>query len=321
MAETKAESSPREVTYTSRDGLALFARDHGDRLSPWLPVVCLPGLTRTGRDFDALAVHLSTHRHRPRRVVAFDYRGRGRSAWDKRRSGYNPATETDDILDGMAALGVAHAVIVGTSRGGIIGMIMASLRPAVVAGLVLNDVGPALEARGLARIKAYVGATPLPDNWKDAAQIQKKLHGRAFPGWTDADWDYYARLTYGESDGQPVSEYDPALSETLAGIDFDRPIPALWGEFRTLKDIPMLAIRGANSDLLSDETMAKMAAEHPGLETVVVADEGHPPLLRDGHLLARISSFITGIEGSAPPAGAIVPRPPPEKRAADHDAD
>jgi len=320
LAPAIDENAPREVYYTSSDGLALFARDYGDRTSPWLPVICLPGLTRTGRDFDALAVHLSTHRHRPRRVVAFDYRGRGRSAWDKGRNGYNPATETNDILDGMAALGISRAVVVGTSRGGIIGMIMGMLRPAVVAGLVLNDVGPALEARGLARIKAYVGATPLPDDWHDAARIQKKLHGRAFPQWSDADWDYYARLTYGDANGRPVSEYDPGLAETLAGIDFDRPVPALWDEFRALKNVPMLAIRGANSDLLSAETLVAMAAAHPGLETVVVDDEGHPPLLRDGRLLARISSFITGIEGDSPPAGAIIPRPPPAERAAD-DAD
>jgi pimeloyl-ACP methyl ester carboxylesterase len=168
-----------------------------------------------------------------------------------------------------------------------------------------------LEARGLARIKAYVGATPAPDDWADAARIQKRLHGRAFPRWGDADWQYFARMTYGEERGRPVSEYDPALAETLAGIDFDRPVPALWDEFRTLKNVPMLVIRGANSDLLSADTVASMAAEHRGMESVTVADEGHPPLLRDGHLLARISSFITGIEGNRPPDGAIVPQPPP----------
>jgi len=305
------DAAGRDVVYSSADGLALFARDYGDRLSPWLPVVCLPGLTRTSRDFHALALHLSTHRHRPRRVIAFDYRGRGRSAWDRKQTGYNPATETADIFDGMAALGVPRAVIVGTSRGGIIGMLMGMARPATVAGLVLNDIGPAVEARGLARLKTYVGRTPVPDDWADAARIQRRLHGGQFTAWSDADWDYFARLTYGEVDGHPVSDYDPALAGTLAGVEFDQPIPALWDEFRALKDIPVLAIRGANSDLLSAATLAAMAAAHPSVETVTVAEEGHAPLLRHGALLARISAFITKLEGAGAPAGAIEPRSAP----------
>jgi pimeloyl-ACP methyl ester carboxylesterase len=310
-ATTGPETPGRDVVYSSADGLALFARDYGDRLSPWLPVVCLPGLTRTSRDFHALALHLSTHRHRPRRVVAFDYRGRGRSAWDRKQTGYNPATETADIFDGMAALGVPRAVIVGTSRGGIIGMLMGMARPATVAGLVLNDIGPAVEARGLARLKAYVGRTPVPDDWTDAARIQRRLHGGQFTAWNDADWDYFARLTYGEVEGRPVADYDPALAGTLAGVEFDQPIPALWDEFRALKDIPVLAIRGANSDLLSAATLAAMAAAHPAVESVTVAEEGHAPLLRNGALLARISAFITKLEGAGAPTGAIEPRSAP----------
>src|SRR5688572_4945290 len=112
----------RDVTYSSFDGLRLHVRDHGDPLSPWLPVVCLPGLTRSARDFEELALHLSTHRHRPRRVLAFDYRGRGGSQWDANIENYNPLTEMTDVFDGMVALGISRAVLVGTSRGGIIAM-------------------------------------------------------------------------------------------------------------------------------------------------------------------------------------------------------
>ena len=316
-AETAAPPvavAERDLTYTSSDNLALFARDYGDLLSPWLPVVCLPGLSRSNRDFRALALALAGHRHRPRRVLAFDYRGRGRSAWDRDRRNYNPAREMADITDGMAAAGIARAIIVGTSRGGIIGMMMGLMRPATVAGLVLNDVGPAIEPLGLARIKAYIGRTPAPDDWADAARIQRRLHGGAFTAWDDGDWDRFARLTYREEDGGPVSDYDPALGAAFEGVELDQPMQTLWPEFDGLKAIPMMVIRGANSDLLSADTVARMAAAHPGLDVVTVANEGHPPLLRGGPLLGRISSFITGIEGPNPPAGAIVPREAPEFR-------
>jgi pimeloyl-ACP methyl ester carboxylesterase len=305
-----AEVISRDVFYSSSDDLRLFARDYGDPLSPWLPVVCLPGLTRTARDFHDLAVHLSTHRHRPRRVVAFDYRGRGRSAWDKNPDRYNPVTEMSDVFDGMTALGIARAAIVGTSRGGIIGMLMAVGRPAIVAGLILNDIGPAIEARGLARIKTYVGGTPTPDDWNDAARIQRRLHGGQFTAWGEADWDHFARLTYAEKNGQPQRDYDPALAATFAGVEFDQPVPTLWDEFAALKAIPVLVLRGANSDLLSPETVAAMSA-HPNVETLVIPDEGHPPLLRNGHLLARISAFITTLEVSRSQADMIMPREPP----------
>jgi pimeloyl-ACP methyl ester carboxylesterase len=223
VPESGPPAPARDVFYSSADGLSLYAREYGDRLSPWLPVVCLPGLTRTSRDFDALAVHLAGHKTHPRRVVAFDYRGRGRSAWDRRREGYNPVTETNDIFDGMAALGIPRAVIVGTSRGGIIGMMMATLRPATVAALVLNDIGPAVEARGLARIKTYVGQTPTPDDWADAARIQRRLHGGAFTAWTDADWNSFARLTYADDQGTPKGDYDPARSPASSSTARSRP--------------------------------------------------------------------------------------------------
>lgn len=301
----------RDLVYTSSDNLNLYARDYGDPLSPWLPVVCLAGLSRSSRDFHALAVALAGHRHRPRRVVAFDYRGRGRSAWDPDHRNYNPGREMADVADGMAAAGVSRAIVVGTSRGGIIGMAIALTRPATVAGLILNDVGPAIDPLGLARIKAYIGRIPAPDDWADAARIMRRLHGGRFTAWDDGDWDRFARLTYRDVDGRPVSDYDPKLAATLEGVELDQPMQTLWQEFDALKALPMMVIRGANSDLLSAATVTRMAAMHPGLDVVTIADEGHPPLLRGKPLLGRISSFITGIEGANPPAEAIVPRAAP----------
>jgi pimeloyl-ACP methyl ester carboxylesterase len=299
---------PRDFFYSSSDGLTLYARDYGDPIAPWLPVICLPGLTRNSRDFEDLAVYLSTHRHRPRRVVCFDYRGRGRSAYDRDVNNYNPLTEMNDVLDGMAALGIPRAVVVGTSRGGIIAMLMAVARPASLAGVVLNDIGAVIEARGLVRIKSYVGRIPQPNDWADALGILRRLHGPSFPGLSSDDWDAFVRATFRDEAGSPVVDYDPAIAETLAGIEFDKPAPSLWNEFRALHAVPVFAIHGANSDLLTGETLAAMAADHPRFDSLTVPGQGHPPLLRQPQYLQRISAFITGVEGAGPPADAIVPR-------------
>jgi pimeloyl-ACP methyl ester carboxylesterase len=213
----------------------------------------------------------------------------------------------NDIFDGMAALGISRAVAVGTSRGGIVAMLMGVARPATLAGIVLNDIGPKLEPLGLARIKSYVGRTPAPDDWDDAVRILKRLHGAQFTALNESQWVDFARKTYREENGRPVSDYDPALKRSFDAVDFDEPVPTMWREFHALRSLPILAIRGANSDLLSTSTLAAMAAEHPLFESIAVPGEGHPPLLTGTHLPQRISSFITGIEGSGPPIDAIIP--------------
>lgn len=304
------DRDPRDVFYTSSDGLRLHAAEYGDTNSPWLPVVCLPGLSRGARDFHHLAMHLSRHRHRPRRVVAFDYRGRGRSQWDEEVANYNPLTEMADILDGMAALGIGRAIVVGTSRGGIIAMLMGVARPNAIAGLVLNDIGPEIEPLGLARIKTYVGRTPAPDDWDDAAAILSRLHSGQFTSLSDREWQAFARMTYRDEDGTPVSDYDPALAQTFEGVEFDQPMPDLWKEFETLGNIPILAIRGEHSDLLSEETVARMAETHDRFDAVTIDGQGHPPLLLNTPILQRISAFITSTEGSGPPVDSVIPREP-----------
>jgi pimeloyl-ACP methyl ester carboxylesterase len=286
----------REVRYRSSDGLSLFVRDHGDRLSPFLPVVCLAGLSRSSRDFDVLARSLAASPERPRRVLAFDYRGRGQSAWDGSSDNYNPLVEMADVFDGMAALGVPRAAIIGTSRGGIVGMLMAVARPTTVAALVLNDIGPTIEPRGLARIKTYVGRMPAPDDWDDAERILRRLHGAQFAGLSDEDWQVFTRQTFRNDNGRPAGDYDPALARTLDGIEFDKPLPDLWREFRSLAGIPVLAIRGENSDLLSPATLAAMAAVHPRLATITVRGEGHPPLLIRRQLIRQIGEFLANSE-------------------------
>ncbi len=303
-----AQPLAQDRFYESRDGLRLHVAEYGDALSPWLPVVCLPGLTRSARDFHDLAIHLSAHRQRPRRVLAFDLRGRGLSQYDPDIAHYTPIVEMQDVLDGMAALGVDKAVVIGTSRGGLIAMLMGVARPTVLAGLILNDIGPAMEPRGLARLKAYIGRTPAPDDWDDAAGLMQRLHGRQFTALSAEDWRIFARMTWRDDDGMPVGDFDPALARTLDGLEFDRPLPTLWPEFAALAHLPVLAIRGENSDILSAETLKRMEAEHPGLAKINVAGEGHPPLLIRRALLERIAAFVASAEGSM--EHSLAPREP-----------
>jgi pimeloyl-ACP methyl ester carboxylesterase len=178
----------------------------------------------------------------------------------------------------------------------------------VLAGVVLNDIGAVIEARGLVRIKSYVGRMPQPNDWSDAIAILKRINGPSFPAFGSEEWNAFARATFRNEDGRPAIDYDPALAETLAGIEFDKPAPSLWNEFRALHSVPVLAIHGANSDLLTGETLAAMAADHPRFDSVTIPGQGHPPLLRQPQYLQRISAFITGLEGSGPPAEAVVPR-------------
>lgn len=301
---TPGGNGRRDRFYASADGLRLHAVEHGSVDAPWLPVVCLPGLSRNARDFDDLGRHLATHPQRPRRVLAFDLRGRGGSDWDKDIAHYTPIVEMQDVLDGMAALGVDRAVVVGTSRGGLIAMLMGVARPSVLAGVVLNDIGPKMEARGLARLKTYVGRMPDPNDWDDAARILERLHGRQFPALSGADWQAFARMTWRDVDGMPASDYDPLLGRTFDGIEFDQPMPTLWPEFAALGGLPVMAIRGQNSDVLSAETLARMEAEHPRLVRVEIPGEGHAPLLVRRSILDRIAGFVAAAEGTAPPLDA-----------------
>src|SRR5690606_8449896 len=135
------------------------------------PAVCLPGLTRNARDFHGLALHLSRNAARPRTVVAFDYRGRGRSGHDPDWRNYNARVEAGDVLDGLAALGIHRAAFIGTSRGGLVVFMLAGMRPSAIAAAILNDIGPVLEGDGLAAIRAFLERAPKPASFEEAARI------------------------------------------------------------------------------------------------------------------------------------------------------
>lgn len=280
--------------YDSPDGLKLHARIYG-AAHGGLPVVCLPGLTRNARDFHQLAVHLSHDSAVPRKVVCFDYRGRGLSDYDPDWKKYDVGIEAGDIIAGLAALGIRQGMFIGTSRGGLILHVLAAIRPDLLRVIVLNDVGPVLEPAGLALIKSYLGAPAArPRSYEEAALMQKAVHGAAFTGLDDADWLDVAHAIYREIGGELRPDFDPALLNGLEAFDLAKPIPTLWAQFDAMADMPVMVIRGANSLLLSIQTVEEMQRRNPALVTLTAAAQGHAPVLHKDDLAQRIAAFIDG---------------------------
>ncbi|MGB7036263.1 MAG: alpha/beta hydrolase [Xanthobacteraceae bacterium] len=290
MSESDAAVASRDIFVTAQDGLRLHVCEYGPRTASALPVVCLPGLARTVADFDSLAPALANG-DPPRRVIAIDSRGRGQSDYDKNPANYNLAVELGDVVGVLAALEIGAAVFVGSSRGGLLTMLLAVAHPTAVAGAVLHDIGPVIEPKGLARIKSYVGKLPQPRDHADGAEILRRLFDTQFPKFTPAQWLAAAQRTWKNEGGKLLPTYDVRLSKTLAEIDIERPLPAMWNEFDALKRVPVLLIRGANSDILSAATAAAMRDHHPDLATIEIADQGHVPALDDPVLIARIADF------------------------------
>jgi pimeloyl-ACP methyl ester carboxylesterase len=282
---------PQSVFVSAPDGLKLHARCYGRCSAPALPVVCLPGLARTAADFDTLGQALASDASRPRRVIALDYRGRGQSEYDRDPGHYTFQVELADLLAVMAALDAMPAILIGTSRGGILAMLLAAVRPTAIAGVVLNDIGPVIEPKGLMRIKGYVGKLPQPRSFEEGAEILRRLFDAQFPKLGPDDWLASAHRTFRPENGALVPTYDVKLATTLEGVDFEKPFPPLWQQFDALKDRPMMVIRGANSDILSPATVEAMRARRATLEAIEVPDQGHAPLLAEADTIARIADF------------------------------
>jgi pimeloyl-ACP methyl ester carboxylesterase len=288
------------IFVTAQDGLKLHVRNYGPRLASALPVVCLPGLARTVADFTALATALAGDPKTPRRVLALDSRGRGMSDYDRNPTNYSLQVELADVLAMLTALGIARAIFVGTSRGGILTMLLATARPTAIAGCVLNDIGPVIESKGLMRIKSYVGKLPRPASFHEAADLLRRLFGSQFTKLSDDDWVGFARSTFKEAGGRIVPDYDAKLASTLKGVNPDRPLPALWKEFDALARVPVMVIRGGNSDILSVATVEAMRARRDRLDVVEVPDEGHAPLLTGADTIGPITAFVAACDRPGP---------------------
>jgi pimeloyl-ACP methyl ester carboxylesterase len=286
----------REQRWTSADGLELYCRIHeapaagpasGARV---LTVMCLPGLTRNSRDFEALAPHLAARY----RVVCPDLRGRGFSARDPRWQNYHPGTYLADLQQLMQVLALERVAIVGTSLGGLLGMMLGATMPERIAGLVLNDVGAEVDPRGIERIKSYTGLLPPVRTWDEAIEQYRAVNGNAWPGLADEAWSRMVRRSYREdAGGTPVLDFDPRIGDAL------RAAPAapggLWPLFERLGAIPMLVIHGALSDILNVSILERMQRQKPELERVTVGNRGHVPLLDEPEALTVIDRFLAGL--------------------------
>ncbi|MCI0466671.1 MAG: alpha/beta hydrolase [Beijerinckiaceae bacterium] len=282
------------------DGLKLHLREYGSSLDPGIPAVCLPGLTRNSADFGPLASALAIGLNgTKRRVLALDYRGRGLSGYDRNWQNYSLEIESLDLLSVLAAMEIGAAIFIGTSRGGLLIMLLAAARPAVIRGAVLNDIGPVIEPRGMARIRGYVGKLPEPHSIRDAVDLLKEMMSERFDGLSEEDWETYARMTFADAVGRIAMRYDRNLTKQLEALDLEQPLSAFWPQFGGLCGVPLLAIRGANSDLLSAGTLQEMISRHPGAQTHTVAGQGHAPLLIDEETIRRICAFANEIDQAA----------------------
>ncbi|MCH8303347.1 MAG: alpha/beta hydrolase [Proteobacteria bacterium] len=275
--------------FASADGLQLFYRDYPNRSADEsAPVICLPGLTRNSADFDGLAVRLAQRR----RVITTDFRGRGRSEYDNDRTHYHPAQYVADVWELLAFLDIASVIVIGTSRGGMVAMLMVYQRPASIAGVIVNDIGPEIDPAGLARVVQSAGLLPAVDNWQEAVRETRKNYGHVFPDWPDSRWLDYAKSTYRETDDGRLrmnldSNIGVATREGISGLRQDP-----WLLFDALLPIPLLVLRGEHSDLLSTTTLEKMQQHKSDLIAVTVRNRGHAPYLDEAEAIDAIDQFL-----------------------------
>ncbi len=285
------------VFVTAPDGLRLHVRSYGFRVTSALPVVCLPGLARTGADFHPLAEALAADPAKPRFVLALDYRGHGQSEYDRNPDNYTLPVTLADLSAVLIALEIVPAIFLGSSYGGLLAMMLAVWRPTAIAGVILNDIGPIIEPPGLVRIKGYLGKLPIPRNFEEGAEILRWWFDAKFPKLAPRDWIAFAQRTWREHGGRLVPDYDVKLARTLQGADLQHP-PRLWNHFDALTRVPLMVIRGGNSDMLAPTTLQAMLSRRSELEVAIVPDQGHAPLLAEPKLIRRIAAFVASCDVS-----------------------
>jgi pimeloyl-ACP methyl ester carboxylesterase len=279
--------------WTSADGLGLHYRDYAGGGPQRPPILCIPGLTRNARDFEGVAARLAGEW----RLICVDLRGRGESAHAKDSASYNPLVYLQDIQALIAELALPRVVVFGTSLGGLVAMLLAMADKPRLAGIVLNDVGPVLEEKGLEHIRNYVGRSQSWPTWLHAARFLCEAQRDRYPDWSLDDWLVHAkRLCRLTASGRIVFDYDMRIAEPLR-----QPTPTidLWPAFRALSGIPALLVRGGLSDLLSEETVGRMVAENPDLEAVTVPRVGHAPILEEAEAQAGIDRLLERVAASA----------------------
>jgi pimeloyl-ACP methyl ester carboxylesterase len=288
-------STYTDITFTSDDGLSLHARDYAGAGGPArLPVICIHGLTRNASDFDELAPRIAAL---GRRVLALDVRGRGESQRDPNPDNYAPGVYAGDVARLASDLGIARAVFIGTSMGGLITMTLAAKRLDLVAAAVLNDIGPVISEKGLARIAGYAGKSGTVDSWDAAAGCVRDINACAFPANDAAEWDKWARRAFApDAAGRLAPRYDPNIAIALQTGKLRPTSLSLRMAFRKLtQERPVLLVRGALSDLLEERQAAWMRRAAPNMTCVEVPDVGHAPMLTEPAALDAILRFLATV--------------------------
>ncbi|MDK2761321.1 MAG: alpha/beta hydrolase [Sphingopyxis sp.] len=295
-AETRPDAGRgwSDQYWWSSDGVRLHARVYAgpDGSDGAPPVLCMPGLARNARDFEALAPHIAQYR----KVIVIEFRGRGESAYAKDPMTYVPLTYVQDVVAMMDEMDITRFAAIGTSLGGLVAMLMAATLPGRLVGAVLNDVGPELEAAGLARIRDYIGAGGSQPTWIHAARAFAELNAAIYPRYAIHDWLRLTKRTHRlTAEGRIVTDYDKQIAAPLrvpggadAGID-------LWPAYRALGDVPVLILRGALSDILGRGAAQAMVAELPRARLVEVPEVGHAPTMDEPEALTAIDAWIADL--------------------------
>jgi pimeloyl-ACP methyl ester carboxylesterase len=257
-------------------------------------VICLHGLTRNSSDFDEFAPSIAAQ---GRRVLALDVRGRGHSQRDPNPANYNPVVYAGDVAKLMSDLGIARAVFVGTSMGGLITMTLAAQHIDLVAAAVINDIGPVLSEKGLARIAGYAGKAVALHTWDDAAGFVKDINLCAFPDNSEEEWGKWARRAFApDAEGRLAPRYDPKIAIALQTGKLRPTSLAARMAFRRLaRKRPTLLVRGALSDLLEARQSDWMRRAAPGMQYVEVPEVGHAPMLTEPVALEAITRFLATV--------------------------
>lgn len=279
----------------SKDGVRLHLLDHGGADTTAPVVLCLPGLTRNHRDFGPFVSHYGSALAGKASIWCADLRGRGESGWAKDPLTYVPLIYLQDMECLIEQLRPSRLILVGTSLGGILSMLMAGSFGHLIEGVLLNDIGPVVEATGLQRIRGYVGKTGPYPTWMHAAHVLQETQGAAYPDFAMTDWLAMAkRLGRLEPNGRIIMDYDPRISEPfkLPGGDGSSD---LWPLFELLAQKPVTVLRGESSDILAAETLAQMAARHPSVTAVTVPGVGHAPVLDEPLATAALDAFFAKV--------------------------
>lgn len=283
-----------ERTYRGAGGIELYARDYaGAAGPPRCPVLCIHGLTRNSGDFEDVAPWIAAL---GRRVLVVDVRGRGKSQRDPDPKRYHPAVYAGDMLKLLDDSGIARAVFIGTSMGGIITMAVAAKRLRAIAAAVLNDVGPIISMVGLERIKGYVGKGRPVESWDDAAAYIKSINEPAFPHNTMEEWHRWARRTFREVNGRIELNYDPQIAASIQSARL-RPTSFMAKMLyrRLARNRPTLLIRGGASDLVGPAEARYMREAAPGLRYAEVPGVGHAPMLTEPEARAALADFLAAV--------------------------